>query len=504
MGGSIPYMGPEMFSANPQAVKATDIWALGVSLFELMSGDLPFFGQGGGMLLRGAEIPAIQGHFSEELKKTVQSCLARETWDRPTAEQLRDYAEAKLQGGNPDKTWGEPNGSAKAKDGTTGKPEAGKVEPTIASKAEVEEETARQGKGNGKKNRIGVLVAVVMVVIVVLTTVGGLVQQSNRRERAEREREQVAIAERARQDSIADAQAGMQRQAREAEERRQAEEARQKAAQERERQAAKAKAEQERLAQQERERQEEARKQREAEARRRATSNRTIRVGNVSFEMVYVQGGTFQMGATAEQGSDAYDGEKPVHSVTLSDFHIGKYEVTQGLWKEVMGENPSYNKAGDNYPVEMVSWEDCQRFIERLNSRTGLNFRLPTEAEWEYAARGGQKSRGYKYSGSTYGLGSVAWYEGNSGNRTHPVGQKQANELGLYDMSGNVYEWCYDWYGRYSSSSQRNPSGPASGALRVLRGGSYSFSARHCRVSFRSGVVPGIRTDLGLRLVLAP
>ena len=523
MGGSIPYMGPEMFSANPQAVKATDIWALGVSLFELMSGDLPFFGQGGGMLLRGAEIPAIQGHFSEELKKTVQSCLARETWDRPTAEQLRDYAEAKLQGGNPDKTWGEPNGSAKAKDGTTGKPEAGKVEPTIASKAEVEEETARQGKGNGKKNRIGVLVAVVMVVIVVLTTVGGLVQQSNRREKAEREREQVAIAERARQDSIADAQAEMQRQAREAEERRQAEEARQKAAQERERQAAKAKAEQERLAQQERERQaakakaeqerlaqqererqEEARKQREAEARRRATSNRTIRVGNVSFEMVYVQGGTFQMGATAEQGSDAYDDEKPVHSVTLSDFHIGKYEVTQGLWKEVMGENPSYNKAGDNYPVEMVSWEDCQRFIERLNSRTGLNFRLPTEAEWEYAARGGQKSRGYKYSGSTYDLGSVAWYEGNRGNRTHPVGQKQANELGLYDMSGNVYEWCYDWYGRYSSSSQRNPSGPASGANRVLRGGSYDLGARYCRVSYRYYYVPGYRDSYGLRLVLAP
>lgn len=456
MGGSIPYMGPEMFSANPQAVKATDIWALGVSLFELMSGDLPFFGQGGGMLLRGAEIPAIQGHFSDELKKTVQSCLAKETWDRPTAEQLRDYAEAKLQGGNPDKTWGEPNGSAKAKDGMTGKPEAGKVEPTIASKAEVEEETARQGKGNGKKNRIGVLVAVVMVVIVVLTTVGGLVQQSNRREKAEREREQVAIAERARQDSIADAQAEMQRQAR------------------------------------------------EAEARRRATSNRTIRVGNVSFEMVYMQGGTFQMGATAEQGSDAYDDEKPVHSVTLSDFHIGKYEVTQGLWKEVMGENPSYNKAGDNYPVEMVSWEDCQRFIERLNSRTGLNFRLPTEAEWEYAARGGQKSRGYKYSGSTYDLGSVAWYEGNSGNRTHPVGQKQANELGLYDMSGNVYEWCYDWYGRYSSSSQRNPSGPASGASRVLRGGSYSYNARYCRVSNRYNFGPGYRYDSGLRLVLAP
>lgn len=457
MSGTIGYMGPELFGKKAEAVKATDVWALGASLYELLSGELPFMGQGGVMQLHGAEIPEIPERYGKELQEVLEACLSRECWDRPTAEQLRDYAEAKLQGGNPDKTWGEPNGSAKAKDGTTGKPEAGKVEPTIASKAEVEEETARQGKGNGKKNRIGVLVAVVMVVIVVLTTVGGLVQQSNRREKAEREREQVAIAERARQDSIADAQAEMQRQAR------------------------------------------------EAEARRRATSNRTIRVGNVSFEMVYVQGGTFQMGATAEQGSDAYGDEKPVHSVTLSDFHIGKYEVTQGLWKEVMGENPSYNKAGDNYPVEMVSWEDCQRFIERLNSRTGLRFRLPTEAEWEYAARGGRKSRGYKYSGSTYDLGSVAWYEGNSGNRTHPVGQKQANELGLYDMSGNVYEWCYDWYGRYSSSSQRNPSGPASGANRVLRGGSYNHDARFCRVSYRNDFDPGNRRSIrGLRLVLAP
>ena len=283
---------------------------MGVSLFELMSGDLPFFGQGGGMLLRGAEIPAIQGHFSEELKKTVQSCLARETWDRPTAEQLRDYAEAKLQGRKPVKAWGEPSGSAKAKDGTTGKPEEGKVEPPVTPKVEVAAETARQGRGKGRRNRTGVLVAVVLVVIAVLTSVAVFVQQSNRREKAERER-LIAMAERARQDSIADAQAEMQRQAREAEERRQAEEARQKA--ERERQAAEAKAEQERLAQQERQRQEQERQRQVAEARRKATSNRTIRVGDVSFEMVYVEGGTFRMGATVEQGSDAVDDEKPVH-----------------------------------------------------------------------------------------------------------------------------------------------------------------------------------------------
>ena len=160
-----------------------------------MSGDLPFFGQGGGMLLRGAEIPAIQGHFSEELKKTVQSCLARETWDRPTAEQLRDYAEAKLQGRKPVKAWGEPSGSAKAKDGTTGKPEEGKVEPPVTPKVEVAAETARQGRGKGRRNRTGVLVAVVLVVIAVLTSVAVFVQQSNRREKAERERLAALLSE---------------------------------------------------------------------------------------------------------------------------------------------------------------------------------------------------------------------------------------------------------------------------------------------------------------------
>ncbi len=496
MSGTIGYMGPELFGKKAEAVKATDIWALGASLYELLSGELPFMGQGGVMQLHGAEIPEIPERYGKELQEVLEACLSRECWDRPTAEQLRDYAEAKLQGRKPVKTWGEPSGSAKAKDGTTGKPEAGKVEPTITPKAEVEAETTqkRQRKIGGIPS-IVLAISVVLFVVVAFYVVG---ENQKKREKAEWEREQVAIAERTRQDSIADAQAEMQRQAREAEERRQAEEARK-------RQEAAAKAEQERLAQQERERQEEARKQREAEARRRATSNRTIRVGNVSFEMVYVQGGTFRMGATVEQGSDAVDDEKPVHSVTLSDFHIGKYEVTQGLWKEVMGENPGYNKAGDNYPVERVSWEDCQRFIERLNNRTGLKFRLPTEAEWEYAAWGGWKSRGYKYSGTTYELESVAWYDGNSGNRTHPVGQKQANELGLYDMSGNVWEWCQDWYGSYGSAAQMNPTGPQSGAYRVLRGGSYRNDARCCRVSYRDYDGPrDLSFSNGLRLVLAP
>ena len=217
--------------------------------------------------------------------------------------------------------------------------------------------------------------------------------------------------------------------------------------------------------------------------------------------MVYVSGGTFTMGATLEQGSDAWDDEKPAHSVTLSGYYIGKYEVTQKLWKAVMGSNPS-NFKGDNLPVERVSWNDVQEFLRKLNAMTGKNYRLPTEAEWEFAARGGNSSRGYKYSGGN-SIGNVAWFGGNSGSRTHAVGTKSPNELGIYDMSGNVYEWCQDWYGSYSSSSQRNPQGPNSGSDRVSRGGGWLNFASYCRVSFRNYYTPGGRDSyLGFRLAL--
>ena len=218
--------------------------------------------------------------------------------------------------------------------------------------------------------------------------------------------------------------------------------------------------------------------------------------------MVYVEGGTFMMGATSEQGSDAYTFEKPAHSVTLSNYYIGKYEVTQAEWQAVMGSNPSRFK-GDNKPVENVSWIDCQTFISKLNAKTGLIFRLPTEAEWEYAARGGNKSKGYKYSGSDY-IGDVAWYTSNSGYKTHAVGTKQPNELGLYDMIGNVGEWCGDWYGSYSSSSQTNPTGANSGSHRVIRGVSWDYDARLCRSSYRYAYPPDHRyNSLGFRLVLS-
>ena len=227
----------------------------------------------------------------------------------------------------------------------------------------------------------------------------------------------------------------------------------------------------------------------------------TITVNGVSFTMVAVEGGTFTMGATSEQGSDAYSDDRPTHSVTLSDFAIGETEVTQELWKAVMGSNPSL-LSGTNLPVEKVSWNDCQTFISKLNNLTGKNFRLPTEAEWEYAARGGQKSQGYKYAGSNT-LGDVAWYYDNSDSNTHPVKQKQANELGLYDMSGNVFEWCQDWYDSYSSSAQTNPTGSTSGSDRVYRGGSLSCEAGICRVSYRNSHTPAYySSDLGLRLAL--
>ena len=218
-------------------------------------------------------------------------------------------------------------------------------------------------------------------------------------------------------------------------------------------------------------------------------------VNGVSFKMIAVKGGTFQMGS-----DDGYEWEKPVHQVTLSDYYIGETEVTQELWTAVMGSNPSYYTGNMQRPVEMVSWIDCQTFISKLNQLTGETFRLPTEAQWEYAARGGNKSKGYTYSGSNV-LDDVAWYDDNSDGMTHPVKTKAPNELGIYDMSGNVWEWCSDWYGDYSSAAQTDPTGPATGSSHVSRGGSWNFDATSCRVAYRIGDTPTFSyIFLGLRL----
>lgn len=228
----------------------------------------------------------------------------------------------------------------------------------------------------------------------------------------------------------------------------------------------------------------------------------TITVNGVSFDMVKVEAGSFIMGCTSEQGGDCYDFEKPYHRVTISsDYYIGKYEVTQELWEAVMVTNPSKWKAFDR-PVEKVSWNDAQEFCAELSRMTGRRFRLPTEAEWEYAARGGKKTTNAKYSGSS-SVAAVAWYADNSGIQTHPVGKLRPNELGIYDMSGNVWEWCQDWYGSYGSASQTDPVGPGSGSYRVLRGGGLGTYAWDCRVSFRIANDPDYRDDsFGFRLCL--
>ena len=241
------------------------------------------------------------------------------------------------------------------------------------------------------------------------------------------------------------------------------------------------------------------------------TNEEEIIVNGVHFTMVRIEGGTFMMGATEEQGNDVSSREKPVHQVTLSTYCIGQTEVTQALWTAVMGNNPS-NFTGLQMPVERVSWDDCHQFIALLNQLTGRNFRLPTEAEWEFAARGGNESQGYKYAGSN-NLATVAWYSyndawelrgtGNGWHGTHPVATRMPNELNLFDMSGNVHEWTEDWYGSYTSEAQINPTGPATGTTCVYRGGNWYFDEWFCRVSFRNSVEPTYRSHgIGLRLAL--
>ena len=236
----------------------------------------------------------------------------------------------------------------------------------------------------------------------------------------------------------------------------------------------------------------------------------TFIVGGVRFTMVYVEGGTFTMGCTPEQGNVCSNCERPAHGVTLSDYWIGETEVTQALWMAVMGTTIKQQMAkndlqldrgeGNDYPMYGIDWDECQEFVRKLNQHTGRTFRLPTEAEWEYAARGGKKSRGYRYSGSNSPM-EVAWCNTNSNLQTHPVKSKHPNELGLYDMSGNVWELCQDfWNCGYESISQINPMGPVMGHGRVMRGGDFLDGPGLSRVSNRRLQIP---IYCGLRLVLS-
>jgi formylglycine-generating enzyme required for sulfatase activity len=238
---------------------------------------------------------------------------------------------------------------------------------------------------------------------------------------------------------------------------------------------------------------------------RREGEDRLVTVGSVTFTMIPVKGGTFQMGATKEQTGEARKDEKPVHTVTLDNFQIGETEVSQALWREVMGSNPSTYK-GNDLPVTNITWEDCQEFIKKLNERTGKQFRLPTEAEWEFAARGGTASKGYMFSGSDE-VRSVAWHNRDSNRDRHngpyAIKSKDPNELGIYDMSGNVNEWCQDWFGDYTADPQTNPQGPATGKEHVYRGGSWWYYGMSCRVSRRNSGVKDVRGVIGLRLAMS-
>ena len=233
---------------------------------------------------------------------------------------------------------------------------------------------------------------------------------------------------------------------------------------------------------------------------------------DINMKMIWVEGGEFMMGCTSEQGGCDSD-EQNVRRVTVDGFYIGMLEVTQSQWEKVVGTNiyTQKNKAGasgtygvgPDYPMYYVSWEEAMEFCRLLSNKTGKTYTLPTEAQWEYAARGGKKADGTKYAGSNM-IDAVAWYTDNSGGSAHPCGTKRANALGVYDMSGNVYEWCKDWYSSsYTSYDTNNPTGPSSGSCRVVRGGSWSGSATYCRVANRGSSSPGNRSDgLGFRVVL--
>lgn len=229
-----------------------------------------------------------------------------------------------------------------------------------------------------------------------------------------------------------------------------------------------------------------------------------VNYDGIRFKMIPVKGGTFTMGRTKTGATKHnYDADRPTHKVTVDDFLIGQCEVTQRLWVAVMDTNPSRWQYNDSLPVEQVSWNEAQIFISRLSQLTGYRFRLPSEAEWEYAARGGVYNANNTYPGTSGDLGSVAWYGSNADNHTHPVGRLKPNELGLYDMAGNVWEWCIDWMADYTAEPQENPRGPKNGENKILRGGSMNSPSWGCTVWDRSWYLPDYGYGFhGFRLVL--
>lgn len=466
--GTGAYMGPERFGTDPLPIKASDIWALGATLFELIEGYVPFGDLGGLSQKSGADIPHMKANVSDKLKQTIYSMLAKEPWDRPTAAQL-------AKGESADKS-------------------SSNVENTLLDET-IREEFKRQT--NTFKNMVWIcFLCVIIVAFGVWRSIRNY-QLDEEDKLSNNDTVQVVETIEVVEVKKADRDGEVKRlqaeniRLQEENKRLQANELKEK-----------------KMPESVKVIKQNPQSQSSPASVNSRNDRITFTVNGVSFTMIKVEGGTFTMGATSEQGSHVYDDEMPTHNVTLSTYYMGETEVTQALWQAIMGNNPSHFMGKDS-PVETVSWDDCLTFIDKLNSLLssqlgGKRFALPTEAQWEYAARGGQKNHKCKFSGSN-SLSEVAWYFYNSRGATHPVMKKQANELGLYDMSGNVGEWCQDWYGVYSETSQTNPTGPRKGSKRVFRGNSCDSSGGTCRVSCRCCFSPSLRSEyIGLRLVCIP
>ncbi len=537
--GTTAYMGPERFSENPTPVKASDIWSLGATVYEIASGELPFCGMGGGMLNQGAALPKLDGKYSSDLNEVVRACLAKDTWDRPTAAELAKYAEAKVNGEPIEVLWKQRSKQKKEK----GKNKESKSIIRILAFVSIvlligsgawflwpKYNTRVLSDEHSQDDSTSVSIVENTELSVIEKTTTSVIEPHVANIKETTNDSEIEIEELKDTPELTDMKDELEEARKKEEEKRLAEEksrqevaaAEQKRLEEENARLRATVEEQKRFAE-EKARQEAAEQKRIAEEKSKkptalTRSVETITVKGVSFDMIKVKGGSFWMGAQKNRKSrqnydrDAYFDEAPVHKVMLSGYYIGKTEVTQALWYAVMGYKMASNEGqwnstyglGDNYPAYYINWNDCHNFIKELNRLTGRTFALPTEAQWEYAARGGNKSNGHKYSGSDY-LSSVGWYNKNGANSTHPVGDKSPNELGIYDMSGNVWEWCQDWHGIYSSDSQANPNGPLRGSDRVLRGGCFSSNAASCRITSRDFFLPSNRGyGYGFRLVLLP
>jgi formylglycine-generating enzyme required for sulfatase activity len=427
--GTMAYMPPEKFSADKQIIKAGDIFSLGVTLYELLTGDLPFGDNGGLTLKAGADVPNLPTGFSSELNRLLKRCMAKETWERPTAEALQQVAQNYLSSG----TW---------------------QNETILMADLIESEIPEKPPQRPTQPIDIKLGSALEKAIAADEFTVFFKQAGTQHDETRKSYFYTELIKKWGQIGFDEFEQAFLLQL--------------------------------------------------AEYKNKRPT--TLYISEADMEFIWVEGGAFMMGS--DHGNNC---EKPVHQVRLDGFYMGKTPVTQKQWKRIMGNNPSYYK-GDDLPVESVSWNDAQKYIERLNQLTGRFFRLPTEAEWEYAAGGGERERTiFAGTNSEDRLIDYAWYKTSSGGmfwksgRTQPVATKLPNRLKLYDMIGNVWEWCSDWYGGYSFTAQTNPKGLSNGSNRVIRGGSWKSTPANCHVAYRINYTPdGRHIGLGFRVAFTP